>query len=121
MASKKWITTEPRMEKLFEFICAYYAEHLYAPSRREMGDELGTSTSVINRYLDMLVKAGKIEMDEAIARGIRIIDSPVSLVLYLCADDPKCPSFSRKAGVACPVHHHPLVKTIFSMPLTERK
>jgi repressor LexA len=55
----------------------YQAANGYPPSIREMAEYAGIpSTSVVNYYLNQLVKTGYIERDPHIPRGIRLVKQP---------------------------------------------
>jgi len=63
-----------RHQKILDFIAAYQREHKHPPSIREIGEYCDiSSTSVVNYYLDQLEKAGHLERDRKISRGMRLI------------------------------------------------
>jgi repressor LexA len=67
-----------RHRRILEFLDEYQRQYGYPPSIREIGDKTGvTSTSVVNYYLDQLEKAGLIERESHISRGIRVVKAPV--------------------------------------------
>lgn len=66
-----------RHQKILEFIESYQREHKHPPSIREIGEHCDiSSTSVVNYYLDQLEKAGHIERDRKISRGMRLTNAP---------------------------------------------
>lgn len=63
-----------RHQKILDFIASYQREHKHPPSIREIGEHCNiSSTSVVNYYLDQLEKAGLLERDRKISRGMRLI------------------------------------------------
>jgi len=65
-----------RHKRILEFLDEYQAQFGYPPSIREIGEKTGiSSTSVVNYYLDQLEKAGYIERESHISRGIRVLKS----------------------------------------------
>lgn len=58
---------------VLNFISLFVSEHGYMPSRRDIAAKFSTSTSVINRYLDVLAEFNMIELTDGIARGIKIL------------------------------------------------
>jgi repressor LexA len=72
-----------RHQKILEFIASYQREHLHPPSIREIGENCNiSSTSVVNYYLDQLEKAGHLERDRKISRGMRLTNaSPIGDML----------------------------------------
>ena len=68
-----------RHQRILDFIQEYQRKHKHPPSIREIGESCGiSSTSVVNYYLDQLEKAGHIERDRHISRGLRITgQSPI--------------------------------------------
>lgn len=72
-----------RHQKILEFIASYQREHLHPPSIREIGEHCNiSSTSVVNYYLDQLEKAGHLERDRKISRGMRLTNlSPIGDML----------------------------------------
>ncbi|HNK62810.1 MAG TPA: transcriptional repressor LexA [Anaerolineales bacterium] len=63
-----------RHQKILDFIASYQREHKHPPSIREIGEYCDiSSTSVVNYYLDQLEKAGQLERDRKISRGMRLI------------------------------------------------
>ncbi|MBL8061641.1 MAG: repressor LexA [Anaerolineales bacterium] len=63
-----------RHQKILDFIASYQREHKHPPSIREIGEHCNiSSTSVVNYYLDQLEKAGQLERDRKISRGMRLV------------------------------------------------
>ncbi|HCK67063.1 MAG: transcriptional repressor LexA [Anaerolineales bacterium] len=63
-----------RHQKILDFIASYQREHKHPPSIREIGEYCDiSSTSVVNYYLDQLEKAGLLERDRKISRGMRLV------------------------------------------------
>jgi len=63
-----------RKKRILEFLSEYQVQFGYPPSIREIGERTGiSSTSVVNYYLDQLEKAGYIERESHISRGIRVM------------------------------------------------
>lgn len=63
-----------RHQKILDFIASYQREHKHPPSIREIGEYCDiSSTSVVNYYLDQLEKAGHLERDRKISRGMRLV------------------------------------------------
>jgi len=70
-----------RKRRILEFLSEYQVQFGYPPSIREIGERTGiSSTSVVNYYLDQLEKAGYIERESHISRGIRVMKNPEGLV-----------------------------------------
>lgn len=62
-----------RTAQILAFIKAFIDLHDYAPTRREIGDACGiSSTGAVNYQLDRLQEAGYLTVDRRIARGIVI-------------------------------------------------
>lgn len=63
-----------RKRRILLFLSEHQNTFGYPPSIREIGNKTGiTSTSVVNYYLDQLEKAGYIERQSHISRGIRVV------------------------------------------------
>jgi repressor LexA len=63
-----------RQRKILEFIRQFIAENRFPPSIREIGEQVGiTSTSVVKYNLDVLERKELIERDPDISRGIRVV------------------------------------------------
>jgi repressor LexA len=77
MSSKKTKGKKEPTDKqvrLYNFIQRYEGEHGYAPSYREMQNQVGfSSTSVVNYNLAKLETLSLIERDPNVARGLRVI------------------------------------------------
>ncbi len=62
-----------RHQRILDFIQEYQRKHKHPPSIREIGEHCDiSSTSVVNYYLDQLEKAGYLERDRKISRGLRL-------------------------------------------------
>jgi len=62
-----------RHQRILDFVQEYQQKHKHPPSIREIGEHCEiSSTSVVNYYLDQLEKAGYIERDRKISRGLRL-------------------------------------------------
>jgi repressor LexA len=67
-----------RKRRILEYLGEYQVQFGFPPSIREIGEKTGiTSTSVVNYYLDQLEKAGYIERESHISRGIRLVKGMV--------------------------------------------
>lgn len=63
----------PRQKAMMRFIEEFIIEHGYPPTIREIGHELGiSSTSVVNYNLNKLKNAGLIERDGQVSRGLKL-------------------------------------------------
>ena len=63
----------PRQEHMLRFIRDFSERHGYPPTIREIGKEVGiSSTSVVNYNLDKLEKEGLLERDRTISRGLKV-------------------------------------------------
>lgn len=68
------MTLSTRQQAMIEFIQRFTREHHYPPTIREIGQEVGiTSTSVVNYNLNILEREGLIERDREVSRGIKMI------------------------------------------------
>lgn len=64
----------PRERTVLLALVAYTREHGYPPTRRELGDLAGlSSTSVVSYYLEKLEARGLIRWARGVARGISIV------------------------------------------------
>jgi repressor LexA len=64
-----------RQEKMLEFIGEFIREYRFPPTIRQIGEEVGiSSTSVVKYNLDALERKGYIERDREISRGIRLVE-----------------------------------------------
>lgn len=62
-----------RQERIVEFLQAFITKNRFPPTIREIGEEVGiSSTSVVKYNLDILERRGLIERDREISRGIRL-------------------------------------------------
>ncbi|HKJ39462.1 MAG TPA: transcriptional repressor LexA [Anaerolineales bacterium] len=67
--------------KVLEFLQKYQAENGRPPSIREIGEDVGiSSTSVVNYYLDQLKKWGYLERDDRVSRGLRMTEKVNEIV-----------------------------------------
>lgn len=65
-----------RQQRMYDFIRSFSEENQYPPTIREIGEAVGiSSTSVVNYNLNKLVKAGLIERNKEVSRGIRVQDA----------------------------------------------
>lgn len=65
----------PRQQAILEFIRSYTNENGFPPSIREIGKEVGiSSTSVVNYNLNVLEKKHFIERSRDISRGLRLTE-----------------------------------------------
>jgi len=72
--------------KVLEFLQKYQADNGRPPSIREIGEQVGiSSTSVVNYYLDQLKKMGYLERDDRISRGLRLTDK-VNEIVQVASD-----------------------------------
>src|SRR5438445_9018252 len=63
----------PRQDHMLRFIRDFSDRRGYPPTIREIGKEVGiSSTSVVNYNLDKLEKEGLIERNRTISRGIKL-------------------------------------------------
>jgi repressor LexA len=73
-----------RQQKMLEFIREFIGEQQFPPSIREIGEQVGiSSTSVVKYNLDALEKKGYIERDPEISRGIRLVEELFGRVVDL--------------------------------------
>jgi repressor LexA len=62
-----------RQQRILEFIQAFIHKNRFPPTIREIGEDVGiSSTSVVKYNLDVLEREGYIERDNDISRGIRL-------------------------------------------------
>jgi repressor LexA len=62
-----------RQQAIVEFIQRFTHQHQYPPTIREIGQEVGiSSTSVVNYNLNILEREGLIERDREVSRGIKL-------------------------------------------------
>ena len=63
-----------RQQAMLEFIQRFTHDHRYPPTIREIGQDVGiSSTSVVNYNLNILEREGLIERDKEVSRGIKLI------------------------------------------------
>lgn len=95
--------TVARAFELLEFIKRYTGKYKYAPTVREMANEFNTSTSVVSRWLKLvLVPLHLVSMDENSARSYVVIEhNDKKLFAYCC---PRCDFFTSSASMQCPTH-----------------
>ncbi len=61
-------------EKVFKFLIEFINENGYPPTRKEVSKHFNwKSANSAEEYLQKLAKAGKIEIQKNISRGIKII------------------------------------------------
>lgn len=74
MAMKKPLSE--RQQRMLEFITQFGGEHGYPPTIRDIGSELGiSSTSVVSYNLKKLEQEGLIRRDETVSRGLKVVGS----------------------------------------------
>jgi repressor LexA len=67
------VAQSDRQRKILAFIEDYLDEHSYPPTIREIGNEVGiSSTSVVNYHLNKLTDAGYIEREDRVSRGLKL-------------------------------------------------
>src|SRR3954464_3649815 len=72
MGNKKPLSD--RQNRRREFIGMFSDQHGYPPTIRDIGNELGiSSTSVVSYNLKILEKEGLIERDETVSRGLKVV------------------------------------------------
>ena len=72
MGNKKPLSE--RQQKMVDFIASFSAAHGYPPTIRDIGHQLGiSSTSVVSYNLKILEKEGLIERSETVSRGLKVI------------------------------------------------
>lgn len=65
-----------RQQKILKYIEAYVDERGYPPSIREIGDQVGiSSTSVVDYNLKVLEREGRIRRDREVSRGLELVGS----------------------------------------------
>jgi len=64
-----------RQQKILDFIRRFSREHGFPPTIREIGEQVGiTSTSVVSYNLNALEKKKRIERDRSVSRGLRLVE-----------------------------------------------
>ena len=72
--------------KVLEFMTNYQGENGRPPSIREIGEKVKiSSTSVVNYYLDQLMKMGYLKRDTRVSRGLKLTNK-VNEVLQIMTD-----------------------------------
>ena len=67
-----------RQQAIVEFIRQFTRQHQYPPTIREIGQQVGiSSTSVVNYNLNILERERLIERDREVSRGIKLIGAAV--------------------------------------------
>ncbi len=68
-----------RQSRMIEFIRSFRLDHGYPPTVREIGREVGiSSTSVVDYNLNALEKAGLVRRDREVSRGIELLQEEAS-------------------------------------------
>ena len=68
-----------RQQKILDFIRRFSREHGFPPTIREIGEQVGiSSTSVVSYNLNALEKRNRIERDRSVSRGLRLVEHPES-------------------------------------------
>jgi repressor LexA len=89
-----------RQKKILEFLKSFNLDNGYPPTIREIGKAVGiSSTSVVNYNLDALQRAGYINRDRTVSRGIRLVEEMEQVVRHT-ADLIKIPVLGRIAAGA---------------------
>jgi repressor LexA len=90
-----------RQRKILEFLRDFISENRFPPSIREIGKQVGiSSTSVVKYNLDVLERRDLIERDPDISRGIRLVEDLAEGVAAMI----QVPLLGRiAAGVPIPV------------------
>jgi repressor LexA len=66
-----------RQQKILDFIRRFSRAHGFPPTIREIGDNVGiSSTSVVSYNLNALEKKNRIERDRSVSRGLRLVEDP---------------------------------------------
>jgi len=66
-----------RQKAILDCIRTFILDNGYPPSIREIGEAVSiSSTSVVNYNLNALQRAGLIERDKTVSRGIKLVNSP---------------------------------------------
>jgi repressor LexA len=75
------VSLTTRQRKIVDFIRRFTREHRFPPTIREIGDEVGiSSTSVVNYNLNVLEKKQYIERDRNVSRGLRLANGENDVV-----------------------------------------
>ena len=68
-----------RQKNILKYIEDYVDERGYPPSIREIGDQVGiSSTSVVDYNLRVLEREGRIRRDREVSRGLELVGTPRS-------------------------------------------
>ena len=67
--------SDPAVEAVYRFICAYIDEHGYPPSLREIGAHCYIGRSTVLLYLARLEAQGRISRDPGKARSITLLEA----------------------------------------------
>jgi repressor LexA len=68
-----------RQQNILDFIRRFSREHGFPPTIREIGEQVGiSSTSVVSYNLNALEKKNRIERDRSVSRGLRLVEHPES-------------------------------------------
>jgi repressor LexA len=66
-----------RQQNILDFIRRFSREHGFPPTIREIGEQVGiSSTSVVSYNLNALEKKNRIERDKSVSRGLRLVEEP---------------------------------------------
>jgi repressor LexA len=64
-----------RQQNILDFIRRFSREHGFPPTIREIGEQVGiSSTSVVSYNLNALEKKNRIERDRSVSRGLRLVE-----------------------------------------------
>lgn len=94
-----------RQQKMLEFIRTFLGQNRYPPTIREIGEDVGiSSTSVVKYNLDALERKGFIERNADISRGIRLAGVAMDELMERAADVIRIPLLGRiAAGAPIPI------------------
>jgi repressor LexA len=74
---KAVMSLSTRQQKILDFIRRFSREHGFPPTIREIGQQVGiSSTSVVSYNLNALEKKNRIERDRSVSRGLRLVEDP---------------------------------------------
>lgn len=66
-----------KRDEILQFIAAYYRDHHYPPSVRDIGEGVGlASSSTVWFHLRELQREGRIQRDPRVPRSILIVTEP---------------------------------------------
>lgn len=81
---------DPKYQAMLEFIVTFVDSHGYGPTIREMGDELGiSSTSVVSYRMHILQREGRLTWEEGRSRTVRVIDVDGGIVIRLSGEEAR--------------------------------